>query len=80
MFTPHCLCLSEQTLKAGGPFYLVCMPGEAIDPTQGNGKPVMDSPSQYLISYSQNQNNQFIVARWLWTFIEEQEHAIVCLR
>ena len=26
---PHiCLCLSEETLKAGGPFYLVSMPGE----------------------------------------------------
>ena len=28
--SPHiCLCLSEETLKAGGPFYLVSMPGEA---------------------------------------------------
>ena len=27
--SPHiCLCLSEETLKAGGPFYLVSMPGE----------------------------------------------------
>ena len=26
---PHiCLCLSEETLTAGGPFYLVSMPGE----------------------------------------------------
>ena len=31
---PHiCLCLSEETLKAGGPFYLVSMPGEVKDPT-----------------------------------------------
>ena len=31
---PHiCLCLSEETLKAGGPFYLVS--GEVKDPTQG---------------------------------------------
>ena len=29
------LCLSEETLKAGGPFYLVSMPGEVKDPTQG---------------------------------------------
>ena len=29
-----CLCLSEETLKAGGPFYLVSMPGEVKDPTQ----------------------------------------------
>ena len=28
-----CLCLSEETLKAGGPFYLVSMPGEVKDPT-----------------------------------------------
>ena len=32
-FTSHCLCLSEETLKAGGP-YLVSMPGEVKDPTQ----------------------------------------------
>ena len=30
-----CLCLSEETLKAGGPFYLVSMAGEVKDPTQG---------------------------------------------
>ena len=29
------LCLSEETLKAGGSFYLVSMPGEVKDPTQG---------------------------------------------
>ena len=28
-----CLCLSEETLKVGGPFYLVSMPGEVKDPT-----------------------------------------------
>ena len=27
--------LSEETLKAGGPFYLVSMQGEVKDPTQG---------------------------------------------
>ena len=27
--------LSEETLKAGGPFYLVSVPGEVKDPTQG---------------------------------------------
>ena len=32
---PICLCLSEETLKAGGPFYLVSVPGEVKDPTQG---------------------------------------------
>ena len=30
-----CLCLSEETLKGGGPFYLVSMPGEVKDPTHG---------------------------------------------
>ena len=30
-----CLCLSEETLKAGGPFYMVSMPGKEKDPTQG---------------------------------------------
>ena len=30
-----CLCLSEETLKAGGPSYLVSMPGEVKDLTQG---------------------------------------------
>ena len=33
-FTSHCLCLSEETVKAGGPFYLVSMPREVKDPTQ----------------------------------------------
>ena len=34
--SPHiCMCLSEDTLKAGGAFYLVFMPGEVKDPTQG---------------------------------------------
>ena len=33
--THICLCLSEETLKAGGTFYLVSMPGEVKDPTQG---------------------------------------------
>ena len=32
-FTPLCQCLSEETLKAVGPFYLVSMPGEVKDPT-----------------------------------------------
>ena len=30
-----CLCLSEETLKAGGPFCLVSMSGEVKDHTQG---------------------------------------------
>ena len=29
------LCLSDETLKAVGPFYLVSMPGKVKDPTQG---------------------------------------------
>ena len=34
--SPHiCLCLSEETLRAAGPFYLVSMPWEVKDPTQG---------------------------------------------
>ena len=34
--SPHiCLCLSEETLIAGGPFHLVSIPGEVKDPTQG---------------------------------------------
>ena len=33
--SPHiCLCLSEEILKAGGPFYLMSMPGEVKHPTQ----------------------------------------------
>ena len=43
-FTLLCLGLSEKTVKAVGPFYLVPMPGEGKDPTQGNGKiPAVDS-------------------------------------
>ena len=33
--SPHiCLCLSEEKLKAGDPFYLVSKPVEVKDPTQ----------------------------------------------
>ena len=32
-FTLPCQCLSEETLKAVGPFYLVSMLGEVKDPT-----------------------------------------------
>ena len=32
-FTPLCQYLSEETLKAVGPFYRVSMPGEVKDPT-----------------------------------------------
>ena len=32
-FTPPCQCLSEETVKVVGPFYLVSMPGEVKDPT-----------------------------------------------
>ena len=32
-FTPPCPCLSDETVKAVGPFYLVPMPGEVKDPT-----------------------------------------------
>ena len=34
------LCLSEETLIAVGPFYLVSMPGEVTDPTQGVNRQV----------------------------------------
>ena len=34
--SPHIrMCLSEETLKTGGPFYLVSFPREVKDPTQG---------------------------------------------
>ena len=35
LFTPHCPCVSDETLKTVGPFYLVSMPGEVKYPTQG---------------------------------------------
>ena len=34
-FTPYYLCLSDETLKAVGPFDLVSMPVEVKYPTQG---------------------------------------------
>ena len=53
---PHiCLCLSEETLKASGPFYLVSVPGEVKDSTQEvNVYPVVDS----LILEKDNSENQ----------------------
>ena len=35
-FTPLYQCLSEEALKAVGPFYLVSMPGEVKDPTSSH--------------------------------------------
>ena len=35
LFTPHCQNLSEETLKAIGPFYLVSMPGHACEVKDG---------------------------------------------
>ena len=32
--SPLCQCLSQETLKSIGPFYLVSMPEEVDDPTQ----------------------------------------------
>ena len=32
-FIPLCQSLSDETVKAVGPFYLVSMPGEVKDPT-----------------------------------------------
>ena len=44
LFASLCQCLSEETLKAIGPFYLVSMPGEVKDPTKRvNVQPVVDS-------------------------------------
>ena len=37
-FTPLCLCLSEESVKAVSPFYLGSTPGEVKDLTLGNGK------------------------------------------
>ena len=33
-FTPHCLCISDKTLQAVGPFYMVAMAGEVKLPIQ----------------------------------------------
>ena len=54
--SPHiCLCFSEETLTVGGPFYLVFMPGEVKDPTQGvNVKAFVD----LLILEKDNSKNQ----------------------
>ena len=34
-FTQLSQCISEETIKAVGPFYLVSRPGEVKDPTRG---------------------------------------------
>ena len=48
-FTPHFLCRSKETLKAGGPFYMVSMAGEVTYPTRGGVKCVTCSGSQILV-------------------------------
>ena len=41
---PHiCVYLLEETLKTGGPSYLVFMPGEVKDPTQNRTQCVRDT-------------------------------------
>ena len=46
-FTPLSKCLSDETVKAVGPFHLVSMPGEVKDPTSPhwNVLTVVDSTS-----------------------------------
>ena len=34
-FISHLLCISDETLKVVGPFYLASMPGEVKDHTRG---------------------------------------------
>ena len=41
-FTLLCQCLSDETLKAVGPFYLVSMPGEVKDPPPTLNPPVCE--------------------------------------
>ena len=63
--SPHFAGLSEETLKAVGPFYLVSMPGEVKDPIQGNRKTwggltesmvsIYINPYGRCISYCQNK-------------------------
>ena len=44
---PFCVCLSVETLKAVGPFYLLSMPGEVRSHT--GGKCVIDSQTQLCV-------------------------------
>ena len=44
-FTPLCRCLSEETLNAVGPFYLVSMPGEVKYPRVASHLARSDTPN-----------------------------------
>ena len=66
LFTSHCLCLSEETLKAGGLFYLVSMPGEVKHPTRGTGE--LGEPSltiHALYSFFGVAYNKLMVAHFI---------------
>ena len=66
--------LSEETLKAGGPLYLVSMPGEVKYPTQGvNVLPVVDSLilEKTTLKTNVNDSNGQQVDRW--SLMEEVE-------
>ena len=55
-FTPLYQCLSEETLRAVDPFYLVSMPGEVKDPTSPHGN-VYLSWTPPLLEKDHSKNN-----------------------
>ena len=69
-FTPLCQCLSEETLKAVGPFYLVSMPGEVKDPTslhwkcvtcRGLHHPLLETTRHVIMDHTGNKSYDFLV-------------------
>ena len=74
-FAPFCQYLSEKRLNTVGPFYLVSMPREVKDPTQGvNLQPVVNSIF-YLV------NNVYIIDGCVesqsWTKMSERIRGIM---
>ena len=49
--------------KAVGPFYLVSMPGEIKDPTQGAGKYLLWTPLRFLRRKTLNINHSYVSSR-----------------
>ena len=79
-FTPLCQCLSEETLTAVGPFYLVSMPGEVKYPTSLHWECVTYRGLHYSFTSNtpdtlrdavtgRNGNNQqahILICSWFW--------------
>ena len=72
------LCLSDETLKAVGPFYLVSMPGEVKDPTQGKMCNLSWTPHSNLEKDNSLKTTPVLAQRWaVWSILTKNSTVVV---